>query len=95
MEKLFAAPQINTLSSRRVITSDKVFHACCWLYLIAFAILPDWFGFYFIMRFSAKRLMMIICFIMIIFSKKRLNCFFQMIKKITVHVCNTVHMSIS
>lgn len=84
MENAIATSQIKTFSYRHVMTSDMAFRVCCWLYLISFAILPDWFGFYLGMLFSAKRIMLVLCFAMMIFSRKRLNRFVQMIKKLTV-----------
>lgn len=83
MENVLAKKRSFARSST-VITGDTVFHACCWLYLIAFAILPDWFGFYLGMLFSAKRIMLFVCFAMIIFSRERLNRFVQMVRKLTV-----------
>lgn len=81
---------VQTISQNKLIhqtsnfTDESVFRACWWLYLISFAILPDWFGFNLGMLFSAKRIMLFICLAMMIFSRKRLNRFVQMIKKLTV-----------
>ncbi len=64
----------------QVITSDSIFYFCCWMYLIALTILPDWFGFYLGMLFSAKRIMLIICYCFIIFGRRRLNVFLKDLK---------------
>lgn len=61
-------------------TGSQIFHTCCWLYLIAFFILPDGFGFRLGFLWSAKRIMMFVCYAMILFNKERLTEFWQDIK---------------
>ncbi len=65
-------------------TTTSLFTMCSWLYFIAFFILPDSCGFYFKMLFSAKRIMMFICYAMILFNKARLNQFISDIRKLKV-----------
>lgn len=77
---------VNTISTKylkgnfKIVTSDSIFHTCCWLYLIALTILPDWFGFNFLMLFSAKRIMLLVCYAFIIFGRKRLFTFLRELK---------------
>lgn len=84
MQNTLAVHNKISANPAKLVTDETVFRVCCWLYLISFAILPDWFGFYLGMLFSAKRIMLFVCFAMILFSRKRLNRFVQMIKKLTV-----------
>lgn len=81
MERIFNNLKIEKTNA---LTADKVFYACCWLYLVAFSFLPDWFGFYLGMLFSAKRIMLFICYAFILFTRERLNSFVKLIKKCTL-----------
>lgn len=58
-----------------------IFHKCCRLFLVAFFILPDAFGFRLGFLFSAKRIMMFICYGLIIFNPNRLNGFIRTMKR--------------
>lgn len=70
-----------------------IFSKCCWLYLIAFFILPDAFGFRLGFLFSAKRIMMFVCYGLIIFNPNRLNGFIRTMKSNkTVNVVVAVYI---
>lgn len=58
-----------------------IFNKCCWLYFVAFFILPDAFGVRLGFLFSAKRIMMFICYGLIVFNPDRLNKFIRELKK--------------
>lgn len=87
--------KINYNLKAGVTTGDKIFHICCWLFLVAFFLLPDNFGFYLGMLFSAKRIMLFMCYAFIIFSGKRSNQFWQAIKKcVVLNVCIILFMMV-
>lgn len=82
MEHILKRDSRPTVSySATVSTGTQLFHICCWLYLVAFFILPDGFGFRLGFLFSAKRIMMFICWGAILFSRERLNKFLTEVKK--------------
>ena len=72
--------RINRISSGAA-TGSQIFHTCCWLYLVAFFILSDGVGFRFIFLWSAKRIMMFVCYGMILFSRERLTVFWRDVRK--------------
>ena len=61
-------------------TGSQIFHTCCWLYLVAFFILPDACGFRLGFLWSAKRIMLFTCYALILFNRKRLTMFWKDIK---------------
>ncbi len=69
----------HTLSSGAT-TGSQIFHTCCWLYLFAFFVLPDGFGFRLGVIWSAKRIMFFICYAQILFNRKRLTEFWNDVK---------------
>jgi hypothetical protein len=81
-EQTIAQRNICTNKYRKsgVYSESEVFRFCCWAYLVAFFILPDWFGFYLGMLFSAKRIFLLFCYFMIFVNKKRQRVFWQDIK---------------
>ncbi len=68
-------PPARPALSAGATTGSQVFHTCCWLYLIAFFILPDECGFRLGFLWSAKRIMMFVCYAMILFNRRRLTDF--------------------
>lgn len=80
---VYAGRKQNRLSAGAV-TETQLFHTCCWLYLVAFFILPDGFGFRLGFLWSAKRIMLFICYAMILFNRERLTTFWNDIRKCVV-----------
>lgn len=80
---VYARRKRNRLSAG-VVTETQIFHTCCWLYLVAFFILPDGFGFRLGFLWSAKRIMLFICYAMILFNRERLTTFWNDIRKCVV-----------
>lgn len=78
---LVRRPRRVTRLSGGAATGTQIFHACCWLWFVAFFILPDGCGFRLGFLWSAKRIMMFVCYAMIIFNKRRLTLFWHTMRK--------------
>lgn len=72
---------LNVDLSPGAATGSQIFHTCCWLYLVAFFILSDGVGFRFIFLWSAKRIMLFICYGQILFNRERLTVFCRDVQK--------------
>ncbi len=62
-------------------SSTQIFHVCCWLYLVAFFLLPEGCGFRLGILWSAKRIMFLVCYAMIFANRERLTKFWHDVKK--------------
>lgn len=80
MEKT-TAKKIEYVIPRGSVGDKSAFRTACWLFLVALFLLPDSFGIRIGILFTAKRVMTIICYLLIIFNKERLNIFWRQIKK--------------
>ena len=81
MERVISEPlKFNKVTAG--VSRDKFFHNCCWLWLFAFFVLPDAFGFRFLFLFSAKRIMMFICYAQILSNKDKYNKFWHAMKSV-------------
>lgn len=84
MNRTATRQQSNWRLSAGATTGSQIFYVCCWLYLVAFFILPDGFGFRLGFLLSAKRIMLFVCYGMILFSRQRLNKLWDDIKSCKV-----------
>lgn len=84
MEQAKRRNLINYQTGAKEGSNTKFLTVCSWLYFVAFFLLPDNCGFYFKALFSAKRIMMFVCYALIIFNNKYLNEFVACVRKVKV-----------
>ncbi len=95
MEQARSQNLINYKVSSGAQSGTKLFTMCAWLYFIAFFLLPDDCGFYLGALFSAKRIMLFICWAIVLFNKRCLNELFNCIKKVKVlNILVALHMGV-
>ncbi len=63
------------------VTGTQFFHACCWLYIVGFFLFPDGFGFRLGYLWSAKRILLIACYVGILANRERLNLYLADVRK--------------
>ena len=84
MEQARSHNLINYQGSSGAQSGTKLFTMCSWLYFIALFLLPDDCGFYLGALFSAKRIMLFVCYALVLFNKKYLNDFVNCIRQVKV-----------
>lgn len=94
MERAISQPlQLNKVLKKEGI--EKYFNLSCWLWLFAFFILPDAFGFRLGFLFSAKRIMLFVCYAQILINSERYNRFWKCIKSVKyLHIVVILYMFI-